>query len=93
MIQVRALELVRTEENFEENDNNKQGITKNISEEEGTRIMKLRFEKILHTRTASEKKIDRVADKLEKGAAKIEIDKENNYWRNTLAILTTFVQQ
>ena len=93
MIQVRALELVRTEENFEENDNNKQEITKNISEEEGTRIMKLRFEKILHTRTASEKKIDRVADKLEKGAAKIEIDKENNYWRNTLAILTTFVQQ
>lgn len=93
MIQVRALELVRTEENFEENDNNKQGITKNISEEEGTRIMKLRFEKILHTRTASEKKVDRVADKLEKGAAKIEIDKENNYWRNTLAILTTFVQQ
>ena len=93
MIQVRALELVRTEENFEENDNNKQEITKNISEEEGTRIMKLRFEKILHTRTASEKKVDRVADKLEKGAAKIEIDKENNYWRNTLAILTTFVQQ
>ena len=93
MIQVRALELVRTEENFEENDNNKQGITKNISEEEGARIMKLRFEKILHTRTASEKKVDRVADKLEKGAAKIEIDKENNYWRNTLAILTTFVQQ
>ena len=90
MIQVRALELVRTEENFEENDNNKQGMMKNINEEEDTRIMKLRFEKILHTRTASEKKVDRVADKLKKGAAKIEIDKETNYWRNTL---TTFVQQ
>ena len=52
--------------------------------------MKLRFEKILHTLTGSEKKVDRVADKLKKGEAKIEIDKETNYWRNTL---TTFVQQ
>ena len=51
MTKLRAIESVRTEENVEENDNNDQEIMENINkeEDEGTRIMRLRFEKILHT--------------------------------------------
>ena len=44
-------------ENVEENENNKEKIMENINEEEDedTRIMRLRFEEILHTLEASTK--------------------------------------
>ena len=44
-------------ENVEENENNKKKIMENINEEEDedTRIMRLRFEEILHTLEASTK--------------------------------------
>ena len=77
MTKLSAIESVRIEENVEENDNNDQEIMENINkeEDEDTRIMRLRFEKILHTLTASEKKniAERAADKLKKGVAIVEI--------------------
>ena len=55
-IDIRATEPVRSQENVEENENEEE-IIENINgeEEEETRIMRLRFEKILQTLKASTK--------------------------------------
>ena len=55
-IDIRAIEPVRSQENVEENENEEE-IIENINEEEEeeTRIMRLRFEKILQTLKASTK--------------------------------------
>ena len=95
-IHIRAIEPVRSQENVEENENNEEEIMENINEEEDeeTRIMRLRFEEILHTLKAStEENIEgrERLMKLKKGVAKAEIARQTKYWRNTLAMLTTFV--
>ena len=55
-IDIRTIEPVRSQENVEENENEKE-IIENINgeEEEETRIIRLRFEKILQTLKASTK--------------------------------------
>ena len=57
VIQIRAIEPVRIEENVEDNENNEEEIMENINKDEDKeiRIMKLRFEEILHSLTASTK--------------------------------------
>ena len=55
-IVIRTIEPVRSQENVEENENEEEIIEKiNEEEEEETRIMRLRFEKILQTLKASTK--------------------------------------
>ena len=56
-IHIRATEPVRSQENVEENENNEDEILENINEEEDgeIRIMRLRFDEILHTLKASTK--------------------------------------
>ena len=53
--QIRVIEQVRIKEIINGNENNEEEIMKNINQEEDkdTRIMKLRFGKILHTLTES----------------------------------------
>ena len=55
-IDIRAIEPVRSQENVEENENEKE-IIENINgeEEEETRIVRLRFDKILQTLKVSTK--------------------------------------
>ena len=57
VIQIRAIEPVRIEENVEDNENNEEEIMENINKDEDKeiRIMKLRFAEILHSLTASTK--------------------------------------
>ena len=57
VIQIRAIEPVRIEENVEDNENNEEEIMENINKDEDKeiRIMKLRFEEIRHSLTASTK--------------------------------------
>ena len=57
VIQIRAIEPVRIEENVEDNENNEEEIMENINKDEDKeiRIMKLRFEEIRHSLTASPK--------------------------------------
>ena len=74
-MQITAIEKVVTQENFEENENNEEEIMFNIKEkeDEGSKIMGLRFEAILHSLTASTKqnieKRERLME-LKKGLAK-----------------------
>ena len=74
-MQITAIEKVVTQENFEENENNEEEIMFNIKEkeDEGTKIMGLRFEAIPHSLTASTKqnieKRERLME-LKKGLAK-----------------------
>ena len=80
-INIRAIEPVRCQENVEENENEEE-IIENINgeEEEETRIMRLRFEKILQTLKASTKENIEGRErlmKLKKGVAKAEIDRAN----------------
>ena len=60
-INIRTTELVRSQENIDENENNEEEILENINEVEEkdveTRIMRLRFEELLKTLKASTKKI------------------------------------
>ena len=97
MIQIRAIEQVRIHEKVEENKNNDEEIKENINEEEDEeiRIIRLRFEKDLHTVTAFTKeniKEKELLMKLKKVVAKTEIDRTNKYWRSTLEIVTAFVK-
>ena len=57
-IHIRATEQVRNQENIEEIENNEEEIMENINEEEDeeNRIMRLKFEEILHILEASTKK-------------------------------------
>ena len=76
-IHIKAIEPVRSQENVEENENNKEEIMEKINEEEDgeIRIKRLRFEEILHALKASTKEnIDgrQSLMKLEKGVAKAE---------------------
>ena len=87
-INIRAIEPVRCQENVEENENEEE-IIENINEEEGeeTRIMRLRFEKILQTlKTSTNENIEgrERLMKLEKGIAKAEIDRANKILEKTL---------
>ena len=81
-IHIRAIEPVRSQENVEENENNEEEIMENIKEEEDReiRIMRLRFEEILHTLKASTKENIEGRErlmKLKKGVAKAEIARGN----------------
>ena len=81
-IHIRATEPVKSQENIEENENNEEEIMENINEEEGeeTRIMRLRFKKILHALKASKKENTAGRERLmelKKGPAKAEIGKAN----------------
>ena len=51
------MEPIRTQENVERNEKNEERIMKNINKEEDeeSKIMRLKFEEILHTLTASAK--------------------------------------
>ena len=85
MIQITVIQLVRTQENVEENENNVEEIMENINKEEfeETRIMRLRFEEIKHFVTASTKEnIEERLMKLKKVVVIAEIDGEIKYWRN-----------
>ena len=78
----RAIEPVRSQENVEQNENNKEEIMENINEEEygEIRITTLRFEEILHTLKASTKENIEGRErliKLKKGVAKAEIARAN----------------
>ena len=80
---IKTIEPVRSQENFEENENNEEesmeSIKKEVKDEE-TRIMRLRFEGILHILKASTKKNIEVRKrlvKLKKGVAKAEIGRAN----------------
>ena len=82
MIQIRAIEQVRIHEKVEENEGNEEEIKENINEEEDEeiRIIRLRFEKDLHTVTAFTKeniKEKELLMKLKKVVAKTEIDRIN----------------
>ena len=82
MIQIRAIEQVRIHEKVEENEGNEEEIKENINEEEDEeiRIIRLRFEKDLHTVTAFTKeniKEKVLLMKLKKVVAKTEIDRTN----------------
>ena len=57
VIQIRAIEPFRIQENFEENENNEEEINENINEEEDeeTRFARLKFEEILRTLAVSTK--------------------------------------
>ena len=73
---------VRSQENVEEDENNEEEIMENINEEEDeeTRIMRLRFEEILHTLKASTKENIEGRErlmKLKKAVAKAEIARAN----------------
>ena len=80
-LEPEAVEPVRSQENVEENENEEEIIEKiNEEEEEETRIMRLRFEKILQTLKASTKENIEGRErlmKLKKGVAKAEIDRAN----------------
>ena len=76
-IDIRAIELVRSQEN-----ENEEEVIENINEEEEeeTRIMRLRFEKILQTLKASTKENTEGSERLmelKKGVAKVKIDRAN----------------
>ena len=80
-VDIRATEPVRSQENVEENENEEE-IIENINgeEEEETRIMRLRFQKILQTLKASTKENIEGWERLMKqknGVAKAEIDRAN----------------
>ena len=82
MIQIRAIEQVRIHEKVEENEGNEEEIKENINEEEDEeiRIIRLRFEKDLHTVTTFTKeniKEKELLMKLKKVVAKTEIDRTN----------------
>ena len=80
---MKAIEPVRSQENFKENENNEEESIQSIKkeeEDEETRIMRLRFEGILHILKASTKKNIEVRErlvKLKKGVAKAEIGRAN----------------
>ena len=79
---MRPNEPVRVQESIEENKNEEE-IMENINKEEDeeTRIMRSRFEEILHTLTSSTKEIlkreRQQLMKLKKGVAKDEINRVN----------------
>ena len=80
---IKTIEPVRSQENFKENENNEEesmeSIKKEVKDEE-TRIMRLRFEGILHILKASTKKNIEVRKRLVKlkiGVAKAEIGRPN----------------
>ena len=89
MIQIRAIEQVRIHEKVEENESNEEEIKENINEEEDEeiRIIRLRFEKDLHTVTAFTKeniKEKVLLMKLKKVVAKTEIDRTNKILKKYL---------
>ena len=89
MIQIRAIEQVRIHEKVEENEGNEEEIKENINEEEDEeiRIIRLRFEKDLHTVTAFTKeniKEKELLMKLKKVVAKTEIDRTNKILKKYL---------
>ena len=83
MSHVKTIEPVRSQEDFKENENNAKESMESIKKEEEdkeTRIMRLRFEGILHILKASIKKNIEVREhlvKLKKGVAKAEIGRAN----------------
>ena len=81
-IHIKTIELVKSQENVEENGNNKEEMMENMNEEKDgeIRIMRLRFEEILHTLKASTKENIEGRErlmKLKKAVAKAEIARAN----------------
>ena len=77
MIQIRGIERARIEENVNENVNLENN---NDREDDDTRIMRLRFEEVLHTLT--ETMIENIEERkglmnLKKGVPKDEVDRAN----------------